>query len=112
VSSEKEWNLLAVEVDVDLRLRGVGAGGEAPAADRVLCGGGEKGVTGLNLGGGDLSVWLNGDQKYNFAADVHASGEFRVGGWDARNDGAWGGCDGGGAESEASDEDKRAQERT
>ena len=87
-------NLVAVwgEVDVDLRLGGVGSGGETPPADRVLSGGGKQRVAGLDLGVGDLAVRLDGDEQDDLAADVHATSEFRVGGGDAGDDGTLGDC--------------------
>ncbi len=58
----------------------LGVGSEAPVADRVLCGRGEQSVAGLDLGVGDGAVGLDGDEKHDFAADVHAVGEFGIDG--------------------------------
>jgi hypothetical protein len=76
----RQKNLLSVdvEVDFDLGLGGFGVGGEAPLFYCVLCSRGEQGVARLYLGVGDGAVGLDGDQKYDLAADVHTVGELGI----------------------------------
>src|SRR5260370_722575 len=78
--------LLDGEVDFNFRFGGFRVGGEAPALDGVLRGGGEKGVAGLDLGIGDGAVCLNLDEQYDFAADGHAEREFGIDGGGAVDD--------------------------
>lgn len=108
VCSAMKETLLALEGEVDfyLGLSCLGIGGEMPAFDGIFCGGGEKGMSGFDFGGGDGAIGLDGDQEHHLAADVHAFGEFGIGrsdtGHDCSMDVAGEGC--AGAEGEACEE--------
>ena len=86
---QRVLELLTVNVEVDFYfgLGGLRAGCEAPMADRRLRGWGQKSVSGLNLCGRYGPIGLDGDEKYDLAAHVHAASEFRVRGRDAGDDG-------------------------
>jgi hypothetical protein len=71
-------DLLDGEVDFDLRFGGLRVWGEAPAPDGVLRCGGEERMAGLDFGVGDGAIGLNLDEQDDFAADVHAVGEFGI----------------------------------
>lgn len=104
-----KWLLkVAFEVDFDLGFRGVGAGFEAPAFDRILRRRGEQRMARLDLGLGDGAVGLNGDHENNCSAYMHAAGEFGIAGSYTRNYGATNiaGKGGSGAEEETSYDEK------
>ena len=89
-------------------LGGVAVWRETPAANGIFCGQGEKSMAGFDLGGCYGPVGLNGNEKNDLSADVHAAGKFGVDRSDASHDGsmrALGVCRCN-AESEASDEEK------
>jgi hypothetical protein len=99
------------EGDFYLRLGDVTVWREAPMADGVLRGGGEKSVAGFDLGGRDGAVCLDGDEEHDLASDMHAAREFGV---DWRDAGDYGSMDTvgegwGGAESETSEEKETAR---
>ena len=102
--------LLAVgEVDFDLRLGDFGVGSEAPTADGVFGCVDEEGVAGLDLGAGDGTVGLDGDEQDDFACDVHAVGELGIGGRDTADYGSMDvdGKRSAGTERQASQKQKR-----
>lgn len=109
VVARGKWLLkVAFEIDFDLGFRGIGAGFEAPAFDRVFRRGGEQRVAGLDLRLGDGAVGLDGDHEDNGSAYVHAAGEFGIAGSDPRDYGATNiaGNGGSGAEEETSYDEK------
>ena len=106
-----EWLLqVALEIDFNLGLRSVRTGGEAPALDCLLCCGAKERMAGFDLGFGDSSVGLNGDEENDGSTNVHPAGKFGIAGRDAADyfpvNAA--GKGGSGAEEEASYEEKRA----
>ena len=104
-SPVERWLLkVAFEVDFDLGFRGVGAGFEAPAFDRILRRRGEQRVAGLDLGFGDGAVGQNGDQENDDSAYMHTAGKLGIARGDASNYGAMNiaGKGGSGAEEEES----------
>jgi hypothetical protein len=109
----KLMTLLAGEVEVDfyLGLGGVAVWREAPVADGILRGGGEKSVAGFDPGGRDGAVCLDGDEEHDCSTDMHAASEFGVDGGDALHDRSMDvvGEGGGGAESETSEEKETAR---
>jgi hypothetical protein len=99
---------VALEVDFDFGLRGVGAGLEAPALDGILCRGSEQRVTGFDLGFGDGSVGLHGNHQNDGSAYVHAARKLWIAGGDSSDDGSMNiaGKGGSGAEEETSYDEK------
>jgi hypothetical protein len=82
--------LVAGEVDINGKVGGFGCRLEAPASNCLLCCGAQQSVTGLDLRIRDGAVRLNGEMDHNCAADVHATSQLRVHGWDFGDDGAAG----------------------
>jgi hypothetical protein len=101
-----------VEVDFYFGLGDVAIWREAPVADSILCGRGEKSVAGFDFGGRDGAVCLDGDEKHNGSTDVHTAGDFRVDGGDALHDRSMDavGEGGGDAESETHEEKETARD--
>jgi hypothetical protein len=95
-----------VEDDFYLGLGGVAVWREAPVADGVLRGRGEKSVAGFDFGGRDSAVCLDGDEEHDGSTDTHAASELWVDGGDALHDRSMDavGEGWGNAESEASEE--------
>ena len=103
------WLLkIALEVDFDFGLRGVGAGLEAPPLDGILCRSSEQRVAGFDLGFGDRAVGLYGDHQNDGSAYVHATRKLGIAGRDASDDGSMNiaGKGGSGAEEETSYDEK------
>jgi hypothetical protein len=110
VIARGEWLLsVAFEVDFDLGLRSIGGRFEVPAADGVLCCGGEEWVARFNLCFGNSAIRLNGDEQDHGTAYVHAAGEFGIGRGDSANYGSMdvAGKRRSGAEEETSCKNKR-----
>ena len=80
------------EVDIDFDGGRFGSGNEFPAMDGFFRGSGEHVVAAYGLGCRDASIGSYGCRDFDNPADLHAFGEFRVGGSDLLLDGPVIGC--------------------